>query len=89
MMAPFYSIIAGLMVGGIYAFLFLNSFKMCLGEEGGSGFMQGLTFIARFIFIIVATLVFTFYFKVNVFWFLPSLGGMFWIYVLARLRIKQ
>lgn len=88
MLDPFFSIITGLVVGGIYSLLFLSSFNTRSDNSTGLDFWRGLTFIARFIFIIVAALVLTLYFKVNIFWFLISLGVAFWGCILVKLRIK-
>lgn len=89
MLNPFYSVIAGFVVGGIYSALFLSSLSLRSSGSVKSDFMHGLTFIARFIFIIVAAIVLTIYIKISLFWFLLSLGVTFWVCVLARLRIKK
>lgn len=88
MLSPFYSIIAGLFVGGVYSFLFLRSFNVRSSGSGPSGFQQVLTFAARFIFIIVAAVVLTIYVKISIIWFLLSLGIAFWGCVLTKLRMK-
>lgn len=82
------SILCGILVGGIYSFLFLSSFKLAPNTTSRFDFGQLLTFIIRFIFIIVAAIAMPFYFKINLIWFLFGLGVTFWICVLTKLKVK-
>ena len=88
MLNPFYSIIAGFVVGGVYSLLFLSSFNVRSSGSEPSGLQQILTFAARFIFIIVAAVILTIYVQVSIIWFLFSLGIAFWGCVLTKLRMK-
>lgn len=83
-----YSILSGAIVGVIYSFLFLASFN--LGSSGATkfDFQQVLTFVARFIFIIVVAVALPIYFNVDLLWFLLSLGVTFWGFLLTKLRIR-
>jgi len=82
------SALSGVVVGAIYSFLFLSSFDLGPNPSAKFDFKQLLTFIVRFIFIIVAVIALPFYFKINLFWFLISLGVTFWICVLTKLRVR-
>jgi hypothetical protein len=82
------SALSGVVVGAVYSFLFLSSFDLGPKASTKFDFKQLLTFIIRFIFIVVAVIALPFYFKINLFWFLISLGVTFWICVLAKLRVR-
>ena len=82
------SALSGIIVGAIYSFLFLSSFDLGPNSNTKFDFKQLLTFIVRFIFIIVVVIGLPFYFKINLFWFLISLGVTFWVCVLTKLKVK-
>lgn len=83
-----YSIFCGAIVGAIYSFLFLSGFKLGSGSGIRFDFWQVLTFIIRFIFIIVVAVALPIYFNIDLLCFLLTLGVTFWVFILTKLRIR-
>lgn len=88
MIIEIFSILAGIILGLIYGFMFLGPISK---NDNGSNFnlMRVISSFFRLVFITVAIIVVVIYIKLNFIWLLCGFMGAFWGVILSRIRTKR